>query len=220
MTTIWEQAQGLREEMIARRRNLHQHPETGWTEFRTASMIIKELRALGYEVSFGAAVVDEASMMGAPSAEALASYMEEQPKRRSEPIVSRRMLEQIVFSGTVMTVVGLAFFQSSCIDSLFRGAPDHIYTYTGFFSAFICMAVANAFNVRSKSINVLQNMQANPAFIQVMLLIVAVQVGMTYFGGQLLRTAPLSAQEWLVVAGAAVAMLGVGSLAKLLSKEE
>ena len=59
MISIWEQAQGLREEMIARRRNLHQHPETGWTEFRTASLIIKELKALGYEVSFGAAVVNE-----------------------------------------------------------------------------------------------------------------------------------------------------------------
>ena len=76
MTSIWEQAQGLREEMIARRRNLHQHPETGWTEFRTASMIIKELRSLGYEVSFGAAVVNEEYMMGVPSAEVLAGYME------------------------------------------------------------------------------------------------------------------------------------------------
>ena len=76
MTTIWEQAQGLREEMIARRRNLHQHPETGWTEFRTASMIIKELQALGYEVTFGAAVVDEPSMMGVPSEADLAAYME------------------------------------------------------------------------------------------------------------------------------------------------
>ena len=76
MTTIWEQAQSLREEMIARRRNLHQHPETGWTEFRTASMIIKELQALGYEVSFGAAVVNEEYMMGVPSKDALAGYME------------------------------------------------------------------------------------------------------------------------------------------------
>ena len=75
MTSIWEQAQALREEMTARRRNLHQHPETGWTEFRTASMVIEELRQLGYEVSFGAEVVDEASMMGVPSAAELEQYM-------------------------------------------------------------------------------------------------------------------------------------------------
>ena len=76
MISIWEQAQGLREEMIARRRNLHQHPETGWTEFRTASLIIKELKALGYEVRFGAAVVNEEYMMGVPNATDLSAYME------------------------------------------------------------------------------------------------------------------------------------------------
>ena len=165
-------------------------------------------------------VMDTLAALAFGGEPALASYMQEQPKHRGAAIVSTNMLRQIILFGSVMTLIGLAFFTSSWVDGLFRNAPDHIYTYTGFFSAFICMAVANAFNVRSKSINVLQNMQANPAFIQVMLLIVAVQVGMTYFGGQLLRTAPLSAQEWLVVAGAAVAMLGVGSLAKLLSKEE
>lgn len=165
-------------------------------------------------------VMDTLAALAFGGEPALASYMQEQSKQRGAAIVSTSMLRQIVLFGSVMTLICLAFFTSSWVDGLFRNAPDHIYTYTGFFSAFICMAVANAFNVRSKSINVLQNMQANPAFIQVMLLILAVQVGMTYFGGQLLRTAPLSAQEWLVVAGAAVAMLGVGSLAKLLSKEE
>lgn len=165
-------------------------------------------------------VMDTLAALAFGGEPALASYMQEQPKQRGAAIVSTNMLRQIILFGSVMTLIGLAFFTSSWVDGLFRNAPDHIYTYTGFFSAFICMAVANAFNVRSKSLNVLQNMQANPAFIQVMLLIVAVQVGMTYFGGQLLLTAPLSAQEWLVVAGAAVAMLGVGSLAKLLSKEE
>ena len=68
METIWKQAEALKAELIARRRNLHSHPETGWTEFRTASMIIKELQALEYEVSFGADVVAEDSMMGLPSA--------------------------------------------------------------------------------------------------------------------------------------------------------
>ena len=160
-------------------------------------------------------VMDTLAALAFGGESALASYMAEQPKRRSEPIVSRRMLEQIVFSGTVMTVVGLAFFQSSCIDSLFRGAPDHIYTYTGFFCAFIMMAVANAFNVRTDELQVLKNLQQNPAFWRVMLLIVAVQIGMTYLGGSVLRTAPLVAQEWLVVAGCALLVLAAGRIFKL-----
>ena len=71
METIWKQAEALKPELIARRRDLHAHPETGWTEFRTASLIISELKALGYEVHFGAEVVAEASMMGRPSTKEL-----------------------------------------------------------------------------------------------------------------------------------------------------
>lgn len=91
MTSIWEQAQALREEMTARRRNLHQHPETGWTEFRTASMVIEELRQLGYEVSFGAEVVDEASMMGVPSAAELEQYMARAVSEGADPELVKQM---------------------------------------------------------------------------------------------------------------------------------
>ena len=75
MEKFWQAAQGLQEELVAIRRDLHKHPETGWTEFRTASFVIKELEKLGYAVTFGAEVVDEASMMGVPSNADLEKYM-------------------------------------------------------------------------------------------------------------------------------------------------
>ena len=77
------------------------------------------------------------------------------------------------------------------------------------------MAVSNAFNVRTDELQVLKNLQQNPAFWRVMLLIVAVQIGMTYLGGSVLRTAPLVAQEWLVVAGCALLVLAAGRIFKL-----
>lgn len=76
MEKVWQAAQALQEEMVARRRDLHKHPETGWTEFRTACMVVKELEKLGYAVAYGAEVVDEASMMGVPSEADLQKYME------------------------------------------------------------------------------------------------------------------------------------------------
>ncbi len=76
MATIWQQAEELKDEMVERRRDLHRHPETGWTEFRTASMIIGELKNLGYDVKFGDDVIDEKSMMGVPSEAELADYMQ------------------------------------------------------------------------------------------------------------------------------------------------
>ena len=91
METIWKQAETLKKEMVARRRNLHAHPETGWTEFRTASMIIKELQALGYEVHFGAEVVKEESMMGRPSAAELESYAQRAVAEGADPELVAKM---------------------------------------------------------------------------------------------------------------------------------
>ena len=64
-------ADGLQDKMTACRRDLHRHPETGWTEFRTASKVADTLAALGYEVKIGAEVIDKGSMMGVPAAERL-----------------------------------------------------------------------------------------------------------------------------------------------------
>lgn len=163
-------------------------------------------------------VMDTLAALAFGGEPALASYMREVPKRRNKAIVNKSMLRDILLCGSIMTLLGLAFFESSWVDSLFRNSSDHIYTYTGYFSAFIMMAVGNAFNVRTKRINVLQNIQANPAFLQVMCLIVVVQIGMTYFGGSLLRTAPLKAEEWLVVSICGCLMLVVGTMDKLISK--
>ena len=35
MQKIWQEAEALQTELVERRRDLHRHPETGWTEFRS-----------------------------------------------------------------------------------------------------------------------------------------------------------------------------------------
>ncbi len=47
------QAESMREELIARRRDLHMHPELAFEEFRTAGIVADELRRLGMEVQTG-----------------------------------------------------------------------------------------------------------------------------------------------------------------------
>lgn len=117
-----------------------------------------------------------------------------------------------------MTVVAIAFYKSSWVDHLFRDAPDHIYTYTGFFCAYIFMAVANGFNVRVSGMNLLENISLNKGFLHVMALIVVIQVLLTYVGGRVLRTAPLTASEWAVVAVVALSIIVVDLLRKVVSK--
>ena len=161
-------------------------------------------------------VMDTLAALAFGGEPALAQYLEEEPKRRSAPIVSRKMLLSVVSGGLYMTLVGIAFYKSAWVDHLFRDAANHIYTYTGFFCTYIFMAVANGFNVRVEGLNPLKNISLNKAFLQVMALIIAIQVLLTYVGGRVLRTTPLNAGEWGVVVLFSLSMLLVGVLGKLL----
>ncbi|MDR0587816.1 MAG: amidohydrolase [Burkholderiales bacterium] len=56
---------------IARRRDFHQHPEPGWTEFRTASIALSKVKELGYTITMGKDAVAPSAMMGVPSPDQL-----------------------------------------------------------------------------------------------------------------------------------------------------
>jgi amidohydrolase len=47
------EAEAMRDELIARRRDFHQHPELGFEEVRTSGIVIEELNKLGLEVQAG-----------------------------------------------------------------------------------------------------------------------------------------------------------------------
>jgi aminobenzoyl-glutamate utilization protein A len=58
-------------DVISLRRDLHQHPEVGFTEFWTASNVVEILQLLGYEVLFGTDALDTKSRKNVPSTEEL-----------------------------------------------------------------------------------------------------------------------------------------------------
>ncbi|WP_138005634.1 amidohydrolase [Halalkalirubrum salinum] len=59
--------------VIELRRDLHCHPEVGWTEFRTTAIVAAILDELGFELALGANAVNEASRLGVPSSEEIAA---------------------------------------------------------------------------------------------------------------------------------------------------
>ncbi len=59
-------AEAQADKLIARRRDFHRYPETGWLELRTSAIIARELDALGYEVLTGRQVCREGARMGLP----------------------------------------------------------------------------------------------------------------------------------------------------------
>jgi aminobenzoyl-glutamate utilization protein A len=53
-------------DVVALRRDLHRHPEVGFTEFRTASRAAGRLADLGWQVAAGATVLDAEARLGVP----------------------------------------------------------------------------------------------------------------------------------------------------------
>lgn len=84
-------AEELEEKLIGFRRDFHRYPETGWTEFRTASIVIERLGDLGYDVAYGAETTDEKSMMGVPDAASLSRHMERAAAQGANPALVEKM---------------------------------------------------------------------------------------------------------------------------------
>ena len=54
MDRIRTAVKDLEDKVIAYRSGFSKYPESGWTEFRTASKIIEKLKELGFTVKIGA----------------------------------------------------------------------------------------------------------------------------------------------------------------------
>jgi len=58
-------------DLVSLRRDLHRHPEVGFTEFRTAAKVVDILTSLGYDVTYGQDALDGPSRRGLPAQEVL-----------------------------------------------------------------------------------------------------------------------------------------------------
>lgn len=91
MNKYFEEAKSRQAELVERRRDLHRHPETGWTEFRTAALIASELKKFGYEVYMGDDVLVPGEMMGVPEKSVLESCMKRAVEEGADPELVAKM---------------------------------------------------------------------------------------------------------------------------------
>ena len=103
--TIMKMADGMKDELVTQRRDLHMHPEPAWTEFRTAALVAEQLHDLGYEVLAGEQAVAKEYMMGVPSAEVLEQSQARAIREGADPAWVKRM------RGGMTGVVGIMHFK-------------------------------------------------------------------------------------------------------------
>ena len=144
-------------------------------------------------------VMDTLAALAFGGEPALKRFMQEKPKRREENIVSSYMWSAI-FTGSIWTfILSMFFLLTPQIKALFRPGINNEYLLTGYFAFFIFISVFNAFNARTEQTNLFDNIFENKGFLNIIILIVIVQVIMTYLGGAVLNCYGLTLKEWAAV---------------------
>ncbi|GAA3412410.1 amidohydrolase [Paenibacillus hodogayensis] len=119
------------ESMVSCRRDIHAHPEPGWMEYRTATLVASRLSALGYTVTTGKRACMPEARMGVPDAETIRTHEERALKDGVDPI----WLEQM--KGGYTAVVGVLGgakpgpvialrFDMDCVEVGESDAADHL----------------------------------------------------------------------------------------------
>lgn len=78
-------------DIIALRRDLHAHPELGFTEFRTATKVVQILTELGYSVTYGKDAIDDTSRRGLPKPEVLEDAYQRALREGADPVIVEQM---------------------------------------------------------------------------------------------------------------------------------
>lgn len=145
----------------------------------------------------------------------LLEYMKEKPKKKSEPIINKYMINQILVTGLYSSLICVIFLKSPFIASLFRPDSGNKYLYTAFFGLFIFIDIFNSFNARTHRLNVLANITKNKIFILIISFIIIVQVFLIYYGGTLFRTSGLTLKEFEIMIFFALTVIPFDWLRKL-----
>lgn len=129
----------------------------------------------------------------------LVEYMKEIPKKKDEPIMNRYMKDEILFTGIYSSILCILFLKTPWIQHFFRTGENYKYLMTAFFGLFIFMGIFNCFNARTHRLNLFAHLLKNKVFIATILFIIAVQIIMIYFGGNLFRTSGLTLKEFITM---------------------
>lgn len=151
----------------------------------------------------------------------LEKYMYDLPKRREENIVSKSMWLRIFTSAIYIVVVGVLIMKLPAFKRFFpyEANTEISVSHTAFFTFFIFSAIFNAFDTRTSSLNLFDNIKGNKNFLWCIGTIAVVQILITEFGGKIFQCTGLNIYQWLVVLALSIAIIPIDLIRKAIVKK-
>ncbi|MCD8072349.1 MAG: calcium-translocating P-type ATPase, PMCA-type [Alistipes sp.] len=160
-------------------------------------------------------IMDTFAAMALASLPPSEEVMEEKPRSPGDFIIGRGMVARIVGIGTLMVAALLGML-------LAWGSEVTPYRLSAFFTVFVMLQFWNLFNARSWKAgrSTLGNLADSKGFLAILVLILAGQVVITTFGGEVFRTVPLSLRHWLIIIASTSVVALTGLALRLLSQKK
>lgn len=149
---------------------------------------------------------------------ALKRYLRQKPKRREEPIINREIAGQIAVMGAFTMLLCLWFLVSGWIQAMFPPVNGKPIILTALFAVFIYAGILNSFSARTDSMNLLDHILGNKAFIVVMTFVFLVQTCLLFWGGSLFRSYGLTLHQWFFCIVLSLIVIPVDLLRKAIRK--
>lgn len=147
-------------------------------------------------------------------------YMYEKPKNKKEPIINKYMYGEIILTGIYSSLLCILFLKIPYIKNIIRYDINDKYFLTAFFTLFVFIGIFNAFNARTKRINLFNNIMKNKVFIIIFLLVSIIQIYFIYYGGPLFRTYGLTLKELTISLTIAFTVIPFDIIRKYIFKSE
>ena len=183
------------------------------------SLIGTELPLTVTQILWVNLIMDTFAAMALASLPPSREVMNEKPRSQSDFIISRPMMQGILFEGIVFFLLMFAFLLHCLYDDSVVGVQRHELTL--FFTTFVMIQVWNLFNAKTLGSNhsAFRYLWRNRGLLIVLVMIIAGQWLIVEYGGEMFRTDGMNWKEWTVVIAATSLVMWIGEAWRLLKRK-
>ncbi len=182
------------------------------------SLIGTELPLTVTQILWVNLIMDTFAAMALASLPPSREVMNEKPRSQSDFIISRPMMQGILFEGIVFFLLMFAFLLHCFYDDSVVGVQRHELTL--FFTTFVMIQVWNLFNAKMLGSNhsAFRYLWRNRGLLIVLVMIIAGQWLIVEYGGEMFRTDGMNWKEWTVVIAATSLVMWIGEAWRLFKR--